>query len=1313
MRKYIILFLLISLSISKAETIITGTISQSQQLTRDDSPYLINESLTINDGITLEIESGAKLLIAEGKTIIVNGRLIMSGTKKHPITIGSQVNGKYWNYIQNRGTFKAKYVLSSDSKRFVSCTGDSLIIDHCKITNTTGAIGDDAIGGHATNVIRITYNTLWGDTTSSRIDAIDLDAVHNVIISHNTIRNFPDDAIDIGTGSDNVSIDYNKFINCETGISVGESSTAFAKHNIIANCKSGIQSHTNSTLILSYSTLYHNDYGIKAYHYDNQTTSIGTAIINNCIISDCVTGIDKSYPGSIITYNYCLSNDTLTGTTNYLGDAGFTDADNENFFLTKNAMALDKANPDADNDGTDYTTDTTDQDVDGTRRDLGFAAYNNSPLLINEISNSNLNFVKDENEDYEDWIEILNTTNEAINLKGYYLSDDENDLSKYKISEDLVVNANSTVLFWADDENLTASNHLPFKLSDDGEFFSIMSPLSVIIDSVHFSVMPNNCSYGRSLENKQWVYFDTPTPLAENGNSQATSIFQPIIFSFDGGASATASLSLKGNSDKILYSEDGSNPINGKEYTTPISVSPTTTIRAIGVSNDLLSNYSSDRLFHEADKYTLPSLMLSMDTNDLTGTSGIYTNYNKSGVEWERPVSLAYYNPSYKWSANAGIRIQGGNSVSMAKKSFRLFFRNGYGYKKLKNSPFAGNDDDFTYLVLRSSYDDDITTSNGTLLRDPISVEAWKDMGEIATNSNFTSLFLNNDYWGIYNIRESINEDFIKTQLGHDSFDLIRFQKTGTDLKYGSMDDWDSLWNLFETADFTLASTYEKVSYQMNINSLLNLLSFVHCTQFRSWTWGAFAIKPTNQKWQWTIWDTDRSFELVDWNGFSEYAYTSAEKWSNLIPQKLIKNTTFQHALINRICDHLNTQFQPSNIIQKYDSLAAIIEPDIALEFERWNPSKASQWDVNNTNIKEFMQKRPAVLYSQMKNYFSLTDTVHITLKIEGKGSLKLNSLLINAEFTGVYMQDIPVHLQATPAPGYVFTGWKETNTTDAKTDITLTKATTLTAIFSTASSTDTNIYIPLVINEIMYHPKDNEEDEWIEIYNPNPTSIDIGLWQIKDSGADNLFEIASETTINAKGFYIICRDLQQFKSKYPDITNVRGNFGDAPFGFKLSNKDDHILLINNKGNIEDQVNYTDSNPWNPLADGSGASLQLINYNLDNNDASNWDTNLENPSTPGTSNNTNTSIYTSIDQIFNVYPNPITDGTFNISVSNTESVKLSISNLAGQNVYSKNYSSLSNHKIISINLPTLSSGIYILNVLIDNKTSYTQKIIWE
>ena len=63
-----------------------------------------------------------------------------------------------------------------------------------------------------------------------------------------------------------------------------------------------------------------------------------------------------------------------------------------------------------------------------------FAPLTNAQLVINEGSNENFNFILDEDEESEDWIEIYNTADYPINLNGYYLTDDEDDLQKWGFS---------------------------------------------------------------------------------------------------------------------------------------------------------------------------------------------------------------------------------------------------------------------------------------------------------------------------------------------------------------------------------------------------------------------------------------------------------------------------------------------------------------------------------------------------------------------------------------------------------------------------------------------------------------------------------------------------------------------------------------------------------------------------------------------------------------------------------------------------------------------------------------------------------------
>ena len=105
---------------------------------------------------------------------------------------------------------------------------------------------------------------------------------------------------------------------------------------------------------------------------------------------------------------------------------------------------------------------------------------------------------------------------------------------------------------------------------------------------------------------------------------------------------------------------------------------------------------------------------------------------------------------------------------------------------------------------MRAGYDDDIQMTFGTLIRDPLVSSIWKDLGMLVSKGNFSNLYINDQYWGIYNIRESINEHFIKKDnTGYLDFDLIRYLKWNTELKHGSIDAWNEINTFIRTRDFS------------------------------------------------------------------------------------------------------------------------------------------------------------------------------------------------------------------------------------------------------------------------------------------------------------------------------------------------------------------------------------------------------------------------------------------------------------------------------------------------------------------------------
>jgi parallel beta-helix repeat protein len=1222
-----------------AQQVLPDTVRSHLVLQDNDSPYYTGQRLIITEGATLEIEQGVELIMADNMSVRIEGRLVVNGTEKYPVHFTTAQENERWRYIYNAGTFVARYLQSDNAIRFLTSYGDTVIIEHCIVENTYGTVGDDCIGVHDEKKVLIRNNRVTGNPDAGKTDGLDLDNISDDTISGNIISMYSDDGIDIGTGSSGIVISGNTISHCEMGISVGERSTVRIDRNLVTHCLGGIQSHYGSTVKAINNTLYSNAQGIRAFHNTSEETSGGTIHVLNSIISSC-TKVFVVKPNSEVRFDYCLTDSVLLdGIGNITGDPMFLDPVAGDFGLRTGSPAIDAGDPDTDGDGVSFPDDDDDTERDGTRIDLGRYPYYNSSLRFVEATSSNLSMKMDDLQDWPDWFCLKNTSNSVINLNGYYLSDDPGKPMKYRLTGDHFLAPGDTACFWADGKELPGNGHVPFSLSGEGEFLVLSDTGGWMMEQVVLPRIPVDHVYKRKGLSEEWVYY--PYPAGGDTVFYAGLSGTPVFNNHGGAVDFPASVSMLSTQqgDTLYYSLDGSDPYPGDRFQAPLEITDPATLRVKTVQADHVPGYTHSLAFFSKDAYALPVMSLSTNEENLYGETGIYTNYNRSGPLWERPASVTYYNGQDHFSIIAGARIQGGNSVFMPKKSFRLHFRGGYGASRLSSSPFRAGPSSFKNLVLRSGYDDDITSYSGTLLRDPFSTELWGKLGELATQSTFNVLLLNNEYWGIYNIRESINEYFVGDHLGITDFDLVRFQKYGPDLKYGTWTEWDRLQHYFDTTDFSRPGAYDEVSSFMDMNSFLNLLSMVHCSQFRSWTWGAFMIRPEGGKWRWTIWDTDRSYNTLSWNGFTEYASTDNEKWPNFMPQKLLKNERFRNQLINRNCDLLNSLFIPENAIAVYDSLVDILRPEMEAEFERWNPGNFGRWDANNESIRTFLGERPGYLYGQMKSYFLLEDTSLLEIRIIGDGKVQLNSLMLDGpSWKGVYMKGVPVELRALPEPGASFIEWQGLSNNHG---ISVDPAghARITAVFDTSSLPSRD---PLVINELMYHPADAGSSEWVELYNPNDLGVSVGGFTLTDGGFNNLFLIPEGTVIDPKGYLVIAGMQDNFMAEFGMTGNLTGDFNSGGTGFNLSNSGEIITLKNRYGATEDVVPYSDQSPWPVFADGYGPSMQLKSPGLDNADPQNWFASIVQFHTPGMANEGAVGVESeAAPYAFKVYPNPL------------------------------------------------------------------------
>ncbi|MFC2130184.1 CotH kinase family protein [Bacteroidota bacterium] len=233
-----------------------------------------------------------------------------------------------------------------------------------------------------------------------------------------------------------------------------------------------------------------------------------------------------------------------------------------------------------------------------------------------------------------------------------------------------------------------------------------------------------------------------------------------------------------------------------------------------------------------------------------------------------------------------------------------------------------------------------------------------------------------------------------------------------------------------------------------------------------------------------------------------------------------------------------------------------------------------------------------------------------------------------------------------------------------------------------------------IVINEINYNSSESHDTEdWIELYNPTSTNVDLSYWVFCDENDTHKFYFPEETQIKPFGFIILCRDLNKFLEYHPDEKVCLGDFD-----FGLSGSGELIRLYNLDGKLIDSVEYDDKLPWPENADGNGPTLELISSDIDNTNPNNWRA-YDGYGTPGEEN-----LHLDVKELNNfflsVYPNPFSDILiFEINLENSGIVKIEIFDMKGYLIYNINdYYLLKGKNLLTWHPYNISNGIFFYRI---------------
>lgn len=693
-------------------------------------------------------------------------------------------------------------------------------------------------------------------------------------------------------------------------------------------------------------------------------------------------------------------------------------------------------------------------------------------IVINEFlaSNSNTNF--DEDGDSSDWIELFHTGGASVNLSSYTVTDSEIDPGQWTLPS-VTMQAGDYLLIWASGKDRTSGElHANFKLSANGEFVGLYDPDGDLEDGFDFGTQTPDIAMAR-IPNGIGGFQITaqPTPEAENaGQSPPTGAltFSPASTFFSGSISLTLSSSVGGT---IRYTTNGSAvKSSSTKYSSAINVTSTKVIRARVFDGSTPKSEDVSHIYIEDYAGHLAVLSLATDENNLYGSSGIFDNAKKRGDSWERPVSVNLLElDGSGFQINSGLRIHGQHSRTYPKKSMRLYFRGDYGATKLRYRVFDSKKlNEFDRLVVHSggSFDQYLENPKWTLLRDPLNARLLAEQGGNISVARPVILYINGDLWGIYHLRERLDDNYIRDNFDIADADLLEWNHNETpNIKEGDLNEWNDTWAFLKNNSFKSDSKYQQAKSMVNMDNIIDYNIINIYGGHKDWPHNNvffFRERVNDARWEWILWDSESTYKnpsikSLEWatrdvvrtdisSGDSE-----SQLFGTILLRRLMENDDFKKAFINRFADFLNTTLHQDHVREVFDEMAAEIEPDIPLEATRWGVPTA-QWAAGLQQVRDFIAARTNIEWNRLNSFFGLSGTADLTVDVNDAagGKLRVNRLkLKNFPWTGEYFKNCPVPLEAVPEPGYIFKQWSgASSSSNAEIEISLSGNMSVTALF-------------------------------------------------------------------------------------------------------------------------------------------------------------------------------------------------------------------------------------------------------------------------
>ncbi len=608
--------------------------------------------------------------------------------------------------------------------------------------------------------------------------------------------------------------------------------------------------------------------------------------------------------------------------------------------------------------------------------------------------------------------------------------------------------------------NEGAHFHTNFGLSSSGDSLYLFNPQGQLVNDFYVNCPTYNISQGRipnGIGNE--LTFSTPNPGDFNSNDVIVNgmASAPILSENSGVYSGLLSVDLydtNPNGSAIYYTTNGNEPTVNDNLWSGISIPifQSTVVRAKSFITGMLPSEMTSASYLINVNHSTPIVSVTTDATNLYGENGIFDNWWQ---DWEKYAQMDYFDSTaqHQWvfSRQAAMQIDGGagGSRSHPQHSFRLEFAKSIFSETpvlLPLIPHQPERADYDRLYFRNG--------SNQWLQLPYKDASLTEMTTRANNGYYStmrpvSVYLNGQYFGLYEMREKLDEEYFKHQDkgSKNSMDVLSLSYWNGGVLRATAGDVNHYWN---DVGYVWGLDPTAPDYMNKLDSLFDMTYLTDYiigeTFVTNYDWPYNNIKihrsdSTLNKWRFATIDLELSLQPNGWsdcnsNGL-EHAMGNGQDNPFIRPWwQSLANPQYRRYFINRYADVLNSSYRIERLLEVENNFFNIWTPEMPNEYQRWgDPWNVGGWmnDYYNRHLqlREELLCKSQNIRGQIQSVMGLGSPREITLNIEptGAGEIHLNTLNISdSTWNGYYYEDVDIDILANAKEGYHFSHWGVNN---------------------------------------------------------------------------------------------------------------------------------------------------------------------------------------------------------------------------------------------------------------------------------------------